>query len=79
MGIRQWHPGKLVMLWLAAGFLLYLALRASGHAYTNDQKDLALLLLLLAVPFAITVSVITWKWFGGREKDTNDFNRPGKG
>ena len=57
MAVKDWHPGKVVLMWAVyVAVLLYLA------SYPGSDEA-ALWMLLVIIPFAIT-----WRWFSGREK-----------
>ena len=64
MPIPKWHVGKIAILW-GWGILLSIVLVQIISRTTNFVPGF----ILIAVPLAIliTLSVITWKWFGGRE------------
>jgi len=67
MAVRQWHVGKIVMLWLAAGLLT--AFFIWVVPYINSPSGLfELALIAAAVGFLVTAFVITWIWLGGREQ-----------
>ena len=67
MALRQWHYGKLVMLW-AWG----VTVMAVGVRILRDLKPerflLGTLLILGIVAVPISLSVMTWNWLGAREK-----------
>ena len=65
--IRQWHPGKLIILWAWGGIAAALALtrflsRPVSEAPVEHLLEIAFVLLGLTV-----LSAITWHWLGGRE------------
>jgi hypothetical protein len=65
MAIRQWHVGKLILLW-AWGFALSVVLIQIIVRTTSFVPGFALIGTLLAI--LLTLSVITWKWLGGKER-----------
>jgi hypothetical protein len=65
MAITHWHWGKLVLLW-AWGVVLSLVLIQIIVRTTNFIPGFALIGTLLGVLLAL--SVITWKWLGGKEQ-----------
>lgn len=73
MQIKKWHMGKIVMLWAwgAAGIIVGLqVLKDYKEALTNHVLiGFGLLSLLLIIP--IVLSVVTWKWFSGKEAEAN--------
>jgi hypothetical protein len=64
MAIRKWHVGKIGLLW-AWGIALCIVLIQIISKTTNFVLGFILIATLLAI--FITLSVITWKWFGDRE------------
>lgn len=62
--IRSWHAGKILLLWFFALFILVTMLRDTYGA------DFGLDFFFWAV-LCSPVIVITWIWFGGRERDEN--------
>ena len=67
MNIRQWHPGKIVLVWVAAVLLLLLAFRIAG-AYTNEKDITGWVIVILGLAGPVAGFVISWIWFGGRER-----------
>lgn len=67
MGIRKWHPGKLIILWAWGGVAIALALTRflSQPATEAPVEHLVELILVLLALLALTV--VTWRWLGGRE------------
>ncbi len=67
MAVKDWHPGKIGLMWAAYLFLLWVLLdpytRIFG-GYVRTREDSLLLWTILTVPGL----VITWRWFSGREK-----------
>jgi len=62
--IRKWHSGKIILLWIWGIALILLILRRLESA----QNIVTIFLLILgtfAIPLAL--SVVTWKWLGGKE------------
>lgn len=66
MAIRNWHYGKLILLWAWGGILGYIALvvllALSGESYVVGT-----LLVVVLVGLPLLLSVVTWKWFGAKE------------
>lgn len=65
MPIPKWHPGKLGILW-AWGIVLSVVLVQIIIHTKSFVPGFVLIAVLLAI--LITLSVITWRWFGGREQ-----------
>ena len=80
MGLKQWHWGKILMLWIATPFVmfavffvvvmivnwLYAPLRLIEFETIRAVAPI-LSFLLVPVPFVIMVGV-TWKWLSGKER-----------
>ena len=71
MSIRQWHPGQLVVLWVAAvliDVLIVLTLVIAEGPHTGRALFLAraALVTFLVIPFLMLI--VTWRWFGGRAR-----------
>lgn len=66
-GIRRWHYGKIVLLW-AWGIALCVAIIQViiNTGTENFVRGFILIGLLFAI--LISLSVITWKWLGGKER-----------
>ena len=65
MSVRDWHPGKIGLLWFVYLGLL-VAFLGSAASYGGTDILLAFFIwLVLAVP----ALVITWRWLSGREKN----------
>jgi hypothetical protein len=64
MAIRKWHGGKIVILWswgiASCVVLIQIIVQTKGFV-----AGFLLIAALLAV--LLSLSVITWKWFGGKE------------
>ena len=60
MSVRDWHPGKIGLMW-AGYLLLFLAMVPTAG---SDAMPAAMIWFVLAIP----AFVITWKWLSGREK-----------
>lgn len=57
MAVRDWHGGKLTLIWLAAGGLWLIA----ANSYYQDGPT------LVALAMSVTSFVITWRWLSARE------------
>ncbi len=69
MGISRWHPGKLILLWSWGGLLAALALTSFLSTPVSTSPVIHLVTFLTALLILISLSVITWKWLSGRERD----------
>lgn len=58
--LRDWHPGKLILLWLGAAVLLVLLLAAKAGRCADSS-------ILLWAVMLVPVAIATWRWFGYRE------------
>jgi hypothetical protein len=66
MAIKEWHVGKVILLWAWGLVLCMLALQdLKGIPKGNFVHGFMVIGALLAIP--ITLSVITWKWLSGKE------------
>jgi hypothetical protein len=65
MAIKRWHVGKLVLLWAWGTVLIGVTVRVLD-AKPSWLVGYALIFLIFVVP--ITLSVLTWRWLGGREE-----------
>lgn len=68
MSIRQWHWGKIVILWawgavLAAALLAQFVAEPVGNAPGLSALSLGLSFLIL-----LLLSAVTWRWLGGKER-----------
>jgi hypothetical protein len=73
VAIRNWHPGQVVLLWIAAVLVewplwLWLTFIYSQSLIlsTTGGTVIGLIVLLLVAGIPIPLFVVTWKWFGGR-------------
>jgi hypothetical protein len=65
MAIKQWHVGKVVLLWawsIAVCFVLSQIIAGTASFVPGFILISAILAIL------VTLSVVTWKWFGGKEQ-----------
>jgi hypothetical protein len=67
MPIARWHPGKLILLWSWGGIFAALALTSFLSTPVSVSPVLHLITFLTALIILVALSVITWKWLGGRE------------
>ena len=70
MAIKNWHGGKLVLVWVV-GLLGYPLLRfviEEARPDTGAGVVLVYVVLGLAVALLVTPLVVSWKWFSAREK-----------
>jgi len=72
MAIRDWHPGQLGVLWVGGVGLDWMVC-----SLNDSPQENVLMTLIVGVPLLI----ITWKWFGGRNrpKDSQSNSGPGHG
>jgi hypothetical protein len=67
MSISKWHSGKLIILWSWGGLFAALALTQFLGSKVESSPMAHLLELLVALLILLALSVVTWKWLGGRE------------
>jgi membrane protein implicated in regulation of membrane protease activity len=60
MAVRNWHPGKLVLLWGIWAFFVG-SMYVTSDSYDYDGVVLSAFVLLLPL------ATLTWRWFSGRE------------
>ena len=65
MNIRSWHYGKIILLWMWAIMLEFLGLHLL-ELINHFIMGFIIIIMILIIP--IIMSVITWKWFGSKEK-----------
>jgi hypothetical protein len=65
MAIRQWHVGRIVLLWVAAA--LPTALLFWSMARSADESFVGAV-FIRAVGLVAVAFVATWIWFGNREQ-----------
>ena len=63
--LQRWHPGKLVILW---SWGLALVLVALDVVKKVESPILGFSLLVILVGIPAFLSVVTWRWLGGRER-----------
>lgn len=59
MALKNWHPGKLVMLWVADFLVTW---------WVQDQYELRHEPLLIVLAINLALGILTWKWLSSREK-----------
>jgi len=64
LAVRSWHVGKIVLLWAWGIALVVLALDVLRKV-DNPFTGFGLIAGLIAIPIAL--SVLTWRWLGGKE------------
>ena len=64
MDFRRWHVGKIAMLWIWGGVFVLLAVKLPEQK-PNWIVGYALIAFIVLAP--VVLSVLTWKWLGGRE------------
>ena len=74
MNVRDWHPGKIGLMWAGYTFLLWLLWESYcfgvcgygtlGYGPVREGEIALLLWAVLAIPGV----VITWRWLSAREK-----------
>ncbi len=69
MSISKWHPGKLIILWAWGGLFAALALTQFLGSKVETSPIAHLLEVLFTLLILLALSVVTWKWLGGRESN----------
>jgi len=65
MDIRNWHYGKIILLWVWSIAICFLLLQWL-ESLSNPIIGFLLIAIIIAIP--IIMSVVTWKWLSGKEK-----------
>ena len=66
MSIRKWHAGKLIILWAWGGAFAAPMLTDSLRPPV-PTPGIQLLELISSLLVLISLSVVTWRWLGGKE------------
>jgi hypothetical protein len=66
MAIRNWHVGKIVLLWVWASVLCGVLVQAI-KGLAHEQFVTGFIFIGLFIVIAVVMSVVTWKWFSGKE------------
>ena len=69
MPIKKWHYGKLVILWGWTILLIGLLLKILEKVQAGERTLSQLTVILLMGGLLITMSVVTWKWLTGNERN----------
>ena len=69
MPIKKWHYGKLVILWGWTILLIGLFLKYLEELQAHNRTLWQFTLIILMGGLLITMSVVTWKWLTGNERD----------
>ena len=65
--IRRWHRGKLLLLWVWAGLIAALLLTNFQTSKVESSPYAHAIELGAALVLLVSMSVVTWIWFGDRE------------
>lgn len=68
MAIEHWHWGKLVILWAWGGTLSALLLTLFVLEPVENAPARSAVSLTLTIALLLTLSAITWRWLGGKER-----------
>ena len=64
MPVKTWHVGKLVLLWVWGLVAVGLSVQ---FLRSVENPLLGFFLIAVIVGSPVVLSVITWKWLGGKE------------
>jgi hypothetical protein len=70
MAIKNWHGGKLVIVWIVALGIAWFGMetaRALDDMRVSEPVIIGAFLLLMIGPAAGAL-VVTWKWLSGKER-----------
>ena len=66
MPIKKWHIGKIIILWVWGILLVTLCYSQAISKEMPPFPGILYVIGIFVIPVAL--SVVTWRWFGGREK-----------
>jgi hypothetical protein len=66
VAVKNWHVGKLVLLWVWGIVLTVVVAEALRHI---DNPMLGFPLIAAIVFMPLVLSVLTWRWLGGKESE----------
>ncbi len=64
MAVRNWHGGKVALVWLMALIATFFMGALIGEVTGDDDS---VLFALIVSPFVVAI-VLTWRWLSGREQ-----------
>jgi len=67
MSIQKWHAGKLIILWAWGGVFAAALLTDFKRQPVQPTPWLHLFELAACLVVLISLSVVTWRWLGGKE------------
>jgi hypothetical protein len=69
VSIRQWHWGKIALLWGWGGVLVALLLTNFLSSPATESPARSTVMFLGSLVILIALSTLTWIWLGGKEPD----------
>jgi hypothetical protein len=73
--LRNWHWGKIVIVWAWGGMLVIALLRVFLTTPAAEKPGLAASTLIAALIVLIALSSITWMWLSGKESNRSSAPR----
>lgn len=67
MAIKDWHYGKLIILWAWGVVVVALAFQFLG-TIPSERYVLGTILIGAIAGVPIALSVVTWRWLSGKEE-----------
>ena len=71
MSVRNWHYGKLIILWAWGGFAVTLVFLDFQSSPVKVAPFLHLFEFLFVLIVLAVLSAITWRWLGDRPRDNS--------
>lgn len=68
MGVRDWHPGQLVVFWIFCVVAAVVAAILLVIVSTGKENDLIWAFITTMPVASVPALVVTWIWFGNRRK-----------
>lgn len=67
MSVRNWHPGKLIILWAWGGVAAGLSMSQFMAQPVAGSPTVHLIELIVFAAVLLSLSALTWHWLGGKE------------
>ena len=67
MNVRRWHWGKIAILWAWGGTIVALLLTNFLSSPADQTPVSSIVSFAGSVALLVGLTVVTWKWLGGKE------------